>query len=235
MIGIIGGSGIYSLQGTQEKKVETPYGEVSAHFGKDFIFVPRHGEGHAVPPHRVNYRANIWVMGMGGVEGILAFYAAGIIKKYSPGDLVMLSDFIGFVASATYHDSFAEGIVHADMGEPYSAEFGKSAAKSAKKAGVKLKTGGIIATTTGPRFETRAEVKALGIMGANLVNMTSAYEAPLAAELKIPLCGIAVGTNYACGVGGKKRLSHQEVLECMEGAKGKIKKIADGFVKNAAD
>lgn len=227
MLGILGGSGIYSIDGLGKKVVSTPYGEVEAYFGEEIVFVPRHGAKHELPPHKVNYRANLWALKDAGVSGILAFYAAGIISDYSPGELVLLDDFLGFGIHASYYDKF-EGkgeLMHADMGEPYSRELSSSVEKAASSAGVSLAHGGVIATTVGPRFETRAEVCALKIMGANLVNMTSAYEASLAGELGIPLCGIAVGTNYACGISGKNKLTHTEVLECMGGANGKIRAI----------
>lgn len=260
MLGVIGGSGIYSLGEAEKREIGTPYGRVEALFGKaggggsreggkgngggggadaggppageagrggEVLFIPRHGSGHEAPPHKVNYRANVWAMKEAGVSGVLAFYAAGIIGKYSPGDLVLLDDFLGLGLHATFHDEFREGVVHADMSEPYNLELGGMVEKCAKEAGVALERGGIIATTIGPRFETRAEIAALGGMGANLVNMTSAYEAALCGELGIPLCGIAVGTNYACGVGGKKRLTHEEVLECMGEAGGKVRKIVE--------
>jgi 5'-methylthioadenosine phosphorylase len=234
MLGIIGGSGLYSLGEAELEKVGTPYGEVEAHIaelpgaGGRMLFVPRHGKGHEAPPHKVNYRANVWAMKEAGVAGVLAFYAAGIIGKYSPGDLVLLDDFLGFGVSATFYDEFKGGkVVHADMGEPYDSGLSGVVEGAAKECGVVLEKGGIIATTPGPRFETKAEVAALGGMGANLVNMTSAYEAALCGELGVPLCGIAVGTNYACGVKGKGRLTHEEVLECMGEANGKIRKIVE--------
>ncbi|MBN2121872.1 MTAP family purine nucleoside phosphorylase [Candidatus Micrarchaeota archaeon] len=249
MLGILGGSGIYSVGGLRKKAVSTPYGEVEAYLGEnaaggepggsgrasggreeavqEIVFVPRHGAAHEVPPHKVNYKANLWALKDAGVSGILAIYAAGIISDYSPGELVLLDDFIGFGIHASFYDRF-EGkgeLMHADMGEPYNRELSSSVEKAAASVGVSLASGGIIATTLGPRFETRAEVSALRRMGANLVNMTSAYEASLCGELGIPLCGIAVGTNYACGISGKNKLTHTEVLECMKESNGKIQAI----------
>jgi len=236
MIGIIGGTGIYSLGSMRKEKKKTPYGMISVYRGRigknAALFIPRHGEEHGTPPHRVDYKANIWAMGDEGGDAVRVFYATGIIGKYKPGDLVLLEDFIGFYSPITYYDEFKEGIRHADMSEPYSRKVSKKVDGAAKKAGVKLKKGGIVATTHGPRFETRAEIRALKGMGANLVNMTSAYEAALAGELGIPLCGIAVGTNYAAGVKGKKGLSHAEVLGHMGKANKKIKKIVEAFAKS---
>ena len=228
MIGIIGGSGIYSLGKMKKEIIETPYGKVEAYLGKigaeEGLFIPRHGSKHTLPPHKVNYKANIWVMKEKEVDGIIAFYAAGIIDKYKPGELVLLEDFIGLFAPITYFDSFEEEPKHADFSEAYSWELAEDFAKAAEKAKIELKDGGIIATTVGPRFETGAEIKLLKDMGANLVNMTSSYEATLAGELGLNFCGVAVGTNYATGVKDEK-LTSEEVLEVMEKTNGKIKKI----------
>jgi len=228
MIGILGGSGIYSLGKMKKEIIETPYGKVEAYLGKigaeEVLFIPRHGSLHKIPPHKVNYKANLWAMKEKKVDGIIAFYAAGIIEKYKPGDLVLLEDFIGLFAPITYFDSFEEEPKHADFSEPYSWELAEDLAKAAKKAEVELKEGGIIATTVGPRFESKAEVRALKNMGANLVNMTNAYEATLAGELGLSICGVAVGTNYATGV-KKEELTSEEVLEVMEKNNSKIKKI----------
>lgn len=236
MIGIIGGTGIYSLGRMKKGRRKTPYGTITVYTGrigkKDVLFIPRHGEEHGTPPHKVDYKANVWAMKDEKVDAILVFYATGIIGKYKPGELILLDDFIGFNSPITYYDAFKEGIVHADMGEPYNKTFSKKVEKAAKEVGIKLKKGGVVATTHGPRFETRAEVNALKKMGANLVNMTSAYEATLAGELGIPLCGIAVGTNYAAGIGEKKKLTHEEVLENMNEANKKIKKIVEAFAKS---
>ncbi|MBD3398229.1 S-methyl-5'-thioadenosine phosphorylase [Candidatus Micrarchaeota archaeon] len=233
MIGIIGGSGIYSLGNMERETMETPYGEIELYRGrsggKDILFIPRHGEEHGTPPHKVDYKANIWAMKEEGVDALVVFYAAGSIGDYKPGELVLLEDFIGFYSPITYYDEFKEKIMHADMSEPYSKKARKIVECAAKKAGIELRSGGVVATTHGPRFETRAEIKALGGMGANLVNMTSAYEATLAGELGIPLCGIAVATNYAAGVKGKESLGHGEVLEKMHEANKKIKKIVEGI------
>jgi len=228
MIGIIGGSGIYSLGEMKKGIVETPYGKVELYAGEiggeEVVFIPRHGEEHGTPPHMIDYKANIWAMKEKKVDGIIAFYAAGIIDGYVPGDLILLEDFIGFFTPITYFDNFEGEIKHMDMSEPYSWELAEDVAKAAKLAGVELKEGGIIATTTGPRFETKAEVKVLRSMGANLVNMTSAYEAALAGELGLSICGVAVGTNYATGIKGEE-LTGEEVIGVMEKSNEKIKKI----------
>ena len=219
MLGIIGGSGFYSLGEGKEKRVRTPYGDAYAFEGKigkkDFVFIPRHRRGHILPPHAINYRANIWALRECETDSVIATYACGIISKYRSGDLVLADDFIGLGINATFFESFKKGAMHADFLEPYSAGLQDKVAEIAKEEGIMLERGGIVATTIGPRFETRAEIAALRALGANLVSMTNAYEASLIHELKIPMAGICIGTNYGSGL-SNNRLSNEEVIGIMK-------------------
>ncbi|MBI2080053.1 MTAP family purine nucleoside phosphorylase, partial [Candidatus Micrarchaeota archaeon] len=232
MLGIIGGSGVYYLGKLIEKEeVITPYGYATVHRCKllknEILFIPRHGEGHQFPPHNVNYRANVYALKKLGVTAAFATYASGVISGYKVGDLILLYDFIGFSAPITFFDDFSGGIRHTDMTEPFELkDLVKQAAKIAK---IKLRDNGIVATMHGPRFETKAEIQTLKKMGANLVNMTSAYEITLFKEMEIPFGAIAVGTNYASG-NKKKNLSTSEVMEQMKKANGKISSIASELV-----
>lgn len=234
MLGIIGGTGIYSIGKFREMEVNTPYGFVQAYLGKagrtECAFIPRHGKDHRWPPHRINYRANVWALNEAGVEGVLATYACGIISKYKPGDLVAAEDFIGFNAPITFYDDFRAGAKHIDFSEPYPKGMRMRLFSAAKNAGVPLKNGGIIATTHGPRFETRAEVKALEKMGANLVSMSNAYEATLLHELEIPVAGLCIGVNYACGVTNKPP-SHSQVVTMMAKKEKEVNRIITEFAK----
>ncbi len=250
MLGIIGGSGVYSIGKFMEEEVNTPYGFARVFVGKisgqECAFIPRHGTDHAHPPHKINYRANVWALDQIGVEGVLATYAVGIIHTYEPGDLVAAEDFMGFNAPITFYDSFKEGEKHIDFSEPYSKGMEARLFTAAKNVGIGLKNGGVVATTHGPRFETRAEIRALDKMGANLVSMTNAYEAALIHELEIPCAGLCIATNYACGVleaalpkAGrrnaddrmkKKALSHNEVITMM----GKKEKEINGIIREFA-
>lgn len=119
---------------------------------------------------------------------------------------------------------------HVDFSQPYEKELQDALTVIAKDKGITLEKGGIAATTIGPRFETKAEIKALKAMGANLVSMTHAYEATLIGELEVPYAAVAVGTNYACGI-TKKRLSTEEVVEHMAKATGKLQILVDGLVE----
>lgn len=235
MIGIIGGSGFYFLRGkTRRITVKTPYGNVTAQktviSGKDVVFIPRHGRGHSIPPHRVNYRANMYAFKKLGVNSVLGIYATGIISKYKPGDLILAEDFIGMFTPITFFDDFKGGLKHMDVSQPHDKKLQNLVLAIAKANRIPMKKDGIIVTTVGPRFETKAEVKALKNMGANLLSMTHAYEATLMNELELPYVAIAVGTNYACGI-SKERLSAEEVIGHMEKAKKKIIPLINGLIK----
>lgn len=238
MLGIIGGSGFYFLKkknSGNKKEVETPYGTVTVQiikFGKkEVVFIPRHGEGHAFPPHNVNYRANIHAFKELGVTAVLGIYAAGIMSKvYQPGDLILIDDFIGLYTPVTFYDDFKGGMKHIDFTEPYDEKLKTIVAARAKANKIKLKGKGIIVTANGPRFETKAEIKMMRAAGANLVSMTHAYEATLIGELEIPFVAIAIGTNYACGL-TKEKLSQGEVLEMFEKSKGRVVTLIDSLIK----
>ena len=232
MLGIIGGSGIYSIGKFEEQYVNTPYGFASVHIGKimdrECAFIPRHGSSHAFPPHKINYRANAWAMKQIGVTGVLATYACGAISEYSPGDLIAIEDFLGFSAPITFYEDFKEGIRHTNFTRPYSDEMNARLFSAGRNAGVEIKSGGIVATMPGPRYETPAEIRALRGMGANLVSMTNAYETVLFHELEILMAGLAIATNYAAGISNRP-LSHSEVIEMMEEKEEEVKQVIRNF------
>jgi len=235
MLAVIGGSGFLGLGKTIEKlDIVTPYGLASVNkvkiLDEELYFLPRHGETHSIPPHMINYKANISALRKLGVSAVFATYASGIISKYKPGDLVLLEDFIGLDTPITFYDDFSSGIKHMDFTEPFDRRLKLRVLEIADSEKIKIKEGGIIVTTCGPRFETRAEIAALKKMGANLVNMTCGYEATLIREAEIPFAALAIGTNYACGI-SKKKLSHEEVTTGMEKAKGKIDGIIGGLLE----
>jgi len=225
MLGVIGGSGFYKLAGAEARREDTPYGLALVSRGRKLVFVPRHGEKHELPPHRVNHRANIYALKKAGATSILGINACGVIAKYKPGDTMTIDDFIAFhLGPITYFESFADEAHHTDMSEPYSHGLNAKIARAAKMAGVPIKSGGIVATSYGPRFETPAEIRAFRLLGANLISMTSAYEAILARELGVPYASIAIGTNYAAGI-SKRPLSHDEVIAGMKASEAKVMKI----------
>lgn len=219
---IIGGSGFYSVPGCtliEKRQVATKYGDVTLFIyknkdGMEFVFLPRHGEGHTSPPHMVNYRANVMALKQAGVESIIAVASVGSLRAHiRPGDFVLLDQFIDFTKSRP--STFFEGgqVVHVDMTEPFCSELRKCVL-AVKPPGVKVHEKGTYVCAEGPRFETAAEIRAYAAMGGDVVGMTMVPEVVLARELGMCYAGIAVVTNYAAGI--SKKVSHEEVLAAMK-------------------
>ncbi len=229
MFGIISGSGLYEIVKGEERTIITPYGEsnvtLGAIGGKPLAFIARHGKSHGIPPHKVNYRANIYALNTLRVQGIIATSACGIIDKFAPGDLILPDDILALhLGPVTFFDDFQAGIKHVDLTNPFDENLTRAIRSAARAEGIEIKSGGTVATLPGPRFETRAEIGALKKMGASMVSMTQAYEAILARELDIKFATIAIGTNYACGV-SKKPLDYEEARALAGRKEDDIKKI----------
>ncbi len=225
-IAIIGGSGLYSLNSikkTEKKRIETPYGTspgivVGEFEGKKLAFLPRHGEGHTTPPHKINFRANLWSLKELGIERILATTAVGSLRKeFEPGKLIILDQFLDFTKNRekTFYEGNGEKVVHVDMTNPYCPELRKILIEIGKKRGIPIEEKGTYACTEGPRFETAAEIKMLKKMEADVVGMTNVPESVLARELEMCYSTISVVTNYAAGISADK-LTHKEVAEIMD-------------------
>jgi len=232
MIGIIGGSGLYEIEGVvikKDKKVSTPYGDPSDYYrigeieGTEVVFLPRHGSPHHIAPHKINYRANIWGFRELAVERIISVNAVGGIKKgLIPGDIVVLDQVIDMTEGreSTFYDK--DEIVHVDFTDPYCYELRSAILSAGKKTDIKLKHKATYICTNGPRLESAAEIKAFSLLGADVVGMTGMPEASLAREIGICFAGIAVITNYAAGI-SKKRLTVTEVKRKMAETTKKIK------------
>ncbi|ASJ09948.1 5'-methylthioadenosine phosphorylase [Thermococcus sp. P6] len=245
-IAIIGGSGVYDpeiLENVRELFVGTPYGDVRVkvgeYDGEEIVFLARHGEKHNTPPHRVNYRANIWALHELGVERILSTSAVGSLNEaMKPGDFVILDQLMDF--TKTRHYTFYDGeesphdrkfVAHVDFTDPYCPELRKALITSAKELGFNYHPTGTYACMEGPRFETRAEIRALKILGADVVGMTQCPEAALARELEMCYASVAIVTNFAAGMSGEK-LTHREVVELMEKKSEEIKYLLMGAIKH---
>ena len=234
-IGVIGGSGLYSIKGLvlkKKKKVSTPFGKPSDQYvigesgGTEIIFLPRHGSPHNIPPHQINYRANIWGFKMLGVTKIISINAVGGIKKgLKPGDIVIPDQIIDMTKNrkSTFYDG-KEGVVHIDFTEPYCPDIRRILMKAGRKARVALKDGGTYMAVEGPRLETASEIKSFAILGGDIVGMTGMPEASLARELEICYSGISVVANYAAGI-KKNKLTTKEVMEAMGASTEKIKRL----------
>ena len=219
-IGVFGGSGFYSwLDDVEVVTVETPYGAPSAPVsigsvdGREVAFLPRHGEGHQLPPHRINYRANLWALKDVGVERIIGPCAAGSLKtEVKPGDFVVCDQLVDRTNGRT--DTFYDGPIttHVSFADPYCPELRQLAIEAGKTAGAEVHERGTVVTVQGPRFSTRAESKWYQSAGWEVINMTQYPEAYLARELEICYVNISLITDYDVGIAGGEAVSHEEVL-----------------------
>ena len=234
-IGIIGGSGLYDMDGVsieKKKRIKTPYGMPSSSYmigrfaDKEVAFLPRHGVRHSIPPHQVNYRANIWGFKKLGVGKILSVGATGGIRKsMPPGSLVIPDQIIDVTEGrkSTFFDKRDE-VFHIDLTEPYCSDLRKIMFRAAARTGISVKKTGTYICTNGPRLETKAEISFFSRIGADIVGMTAMPEAALAREAEICYAGIAVVTNYAAGITAKT-LTAKEVIEVMNKTAKSLKKL----------
>ena len=224
-IAIIGGTGVYDpniLSGITDELITTPYGNVTVKTGtyrnRSVVFMNRHGDGHTLPPHLVNYRANIAALKKIGVKYILATAAVGSINPaMQPGHFVLVDQFLDFTKNrqATFFDGGDAGVVHTDMTQPYCPELRDVLSRAARSLRLPSHPVGTYVCTEGPRFETSAEINMYRLLGGDLVGMTGVPEAPLAREAEMCYATAAVVTNYAAGI-SPTNLSHQEVLDIMQ-------------------
>ncbi len=221
-IGIIGGSGLYTMPGltnVHEERVETPFGEPSEVFalgeleGRKVAFLARHGRGHRLLPTEINFRANIYAMKSLGVERILSVSAVGSLKEeHKPTDFVIPDQFIDrtFARNATF---FGDGIVaHVGFGDPVCATVATAFASACETVGVVGKRGGTYVCMEGPQFSTRAESNLYRSWGADVIGMTNLQEAKLAREAEICYATVAMVTDYDCWREGHDDVTVDQVV-----------------------
>src|ERR1700681_2811583 len=222
-IGIIGGSGLYQMEGLQEAtehKIDTPFGAPSDSIfsgklsGRRVYFLPRHGRGHRILPHELNHRANIYALRSLNVRWIVAVTAVGSLQeKYKPRDILLPSQFYDRTSLRAHHTFFGEGIVaHVSFGEPISLPLRNLLAESAKKVGVTVHNGGTYVNMDGPAFSTRAESELNRKNGFDVIGMTNLPEAKLAREAEIALATMAMITDYDCWKVEEEPVSAQTVF-----------------------
>ena len=209
-IGIFGGSGFYSLlPGFTDVEIDTPFGPPSDSLaigeieGRSVAFMARHNRAHTIPPHKINYRANLWAFKSLGVTRVLAPCAAGSLKPYiHPGHFVVCDQFIDRTRSR--NDTFHDGpqVTHVSTAEPYCSELRKLAITTGAAAGLTMHPDGTMVVIEGPRFSTRAESEFHSSQGWDAVSMTQYPEVVLARELEMCFCGIALITDYDSGIEG---------------------------------
>ena len=232
-IGIIGGSGFYDpamFESVSEVKVHTPYGapsdilSVGELKGVKVAFLPRHGRKHSIPPHLINYRANIWAMRDLGVKRILAPSAVGSLKEeMKPGDLVIPDQFIDFTKGRQY--TFYDGAVvgHFSLADPFCPELSWLCVETAKGLKIPYHSSAVYVCVEGPRFSTRTESKLFRSWGADIIGMTLVPEVSLAREVGICYATLATVTDY--DVWAKKPVTGEEVAATMKLNVDKVKSL----------
>ena len=232
-IGIFGGTGIYDsgvLQNSKEITIDTPYGKTSdsitiGEFNKKKIaFMPRHGKKHTIPPHMINYRANIWAFKELGVKRIVAPSAVGSLKEnFQPGNFALPTQFLDFTKSR--ETSFSENgrVIHISVAEPFCPELQKAIINSAENQDVILHENCTYVCIEGPRFSTKAESKFFKSTGADIIGMTLVPECQLAKEAQICYVSISTVTDY--DVWAEKPVTAKEVLETLSKNVEKTKEL----------
>ena len=208
-IGIIGGSGMYDIEGFATQKwtpVETPFGGPSDEFligqlcGRDVVFLPRHGRGHRLMPSELNHRANSWAMKQLGVSWIISASAVGSLQpQYAQCDIIIIDQFIDHTKQSTTHTFFGDGIVgHVAFAEPICEELRMILMAAADEVGIKAHDRGTYVNMEGPAFSTRAESLRNQKMGFDVIGMTNLGEARCAREAEISYATLALVTDYDC-------------------------------------
>jgi len=227
VLAILGGSGLSqlsSLADTRHIAARTAYGEPSGPLtlgrigGSEVLFLARHGDAHSIPPHQVNYRANIQALKDAGAKQIVAVATVGGIRSgYGPGVLVVPDQLIDYTwgRAATFFEGAGAPVTHVDFTEPYSAELRQRILAAARARGEPIADGGIYAATQGPRLETAAEIARLERDGADLVGMTGMPEAALAREAGLQYAALAVVANHAAGRGDSARAVSLAAIEAV--------------------
>ncbi len=240
MLAIIGGTGLTQLSNLEVSRrqvVRTPWGEPSGAltFGKvndrQVVFLARHGYGHTIPPHMVNYRANIWALHVEKVTHVVSVASVGGIRAdLGPGVIAVPHQIIDYTSGRkhTFYEGDERGVVHIDFTHPYCEQLRQSCLDAARRAGQAIVDGGVYATSQGPRLETAAEIDRFERDGADMVGMTGMPEAALARELDLRYAAIAVVANHAAGrAGSREGIRMEEINATLQIALGKVRRIIE--------
>ena len=238
MIGIIGGTGLTQLANleiTRRQIVRTPYGEASGPLtfgrikGTEVVFLARHGYGHTLAPHEINYRANLWALQEKGVTRVVAVCSVGgIAAELSPGTIALPDQIIDYTwgRPATFFEGAEQPVTHIDFTFPYDEDMRQLLLQAARDASEAVVDHGTYAAVQGPRLETKAEIDRLERDGATMVGMTGMPEAALARELKLPYAALAVVVNPAAGRGASAHsVSMDEIARVIEESMGRVRLI----------
>jgi len=241
--GIIGGSGLYAVEGLEildELAIGTPYGKPSdvltlARMGDhEVVFLPRHGKGHRIPPHQINYRANIYAMKLAGVKQIVSVSAVGSLREQiAPGDFVLVDQFVDRTHSRP--STFFDGpvIAHASMADPVCPRLAGLLGAAINSQGIKLHRGGTYLAMQGPQFSSRAESELYRSWGMDVIGMTNMPEAKLAREAELCYATVAMSTDYDCWHQEEEDVSIPAVLEIMRNNVNQAIAMLRGFLAEA--
>ena len=241
-LAVIGGTGVYklaTLDDVHSHEVQTPYGMPSGPVrvgllnGQRVAFLARHGEGHSIPPHKVNYRANLAALKQLGATRVLALNTVGgITDAFGPRVLACPDQLIDYTwgRESSFWDGQGEAL-HVDFGQPYSPAFRGQVLAAAQAAGVAVLDGGCYGATQGPRLETNAEIARMRRDGCDLVGMTGMPEAGLARELGLDYACLAIVANWAAGCGDAGEITLAEVLENVAAASAGLPALVAGLAR----
>jgi 5'-methylthioadenosine phosphorylase len=245
-LGVIGGSGLDELEqlsDIEELEMTTPFGApsdaiIAGTIGSTrLLFLPRHGRGHRIAPHRINYRANVLALKMAGAEQILSLSAVGSMQEdIHPGDMIVVDQFI----DRTRHriDTFFDddGVVaHVEFAEPIDAQLARSLAGAAKQVGATVHEGGVYLCMEGPQFSTRAESQLYRSWGVSVIGMTNLPEARLAREAELPYATLAMATDYDCWHEGHDAVTVNAIIAVMQRNVAKAKEIIVALAQAVPD
>jgi 5'-methylthioinosine phosphorylase len=243
MLALIGGTGLDTIEGLAVESYEdivTPYGSMSAPIAictlndKKIAFLPRHGENHSIPPHLINYRANIWGLSHMAVTDIISIATVGSIKDdLNPGSIVIPSQIIDYTYGRehTFFEGKAEPVNHIDFTYPFTLSLAEHLLKISKGLSLNASLGGAYAAVQGPRLETKAEIDRYERDGATIVGMTCMPEASLARELEINYAAICPVANQAAGRGSSiDGISHQDITQKSKGMMNDVMRIVASLI-----
>jgi 5'-methylthioadenosine phosphorylase len=239
-IGVFGGSGFYSLlENVTEIKVDTPYGPPSDSVmlaevaGRKVAFLPRHGRAHTIPPHMINYRANVWAFHSIGVQAVISPCAVGSLQRHvEPGHFVLADQFVDRTRGRK--DTFYDGPItaHVSPADMYDKTMREIAAKAVRKHGITCHEGGTVVVIQGPRFSTKAESTWFTKMGWEIINMTQYPEAYLCHELGMAVLNISLVTDYDSGVvADTEAVTAHSVLEVFKKNAENARKVVLDIIK----
>jgi 5'-methylthioadenosine phosphorylase len=242
VLAIVGGSGLTKLANLEvgrRKVARTPYGDPSGALtfgrigGKEVLFLARHGYGHTIAPHEVNYRANLWALRQAGAAEVVSVASVGAIRNdIWPGNILLPHQVIDYTwgRASTFFEGPGAPVNHVDFTEPYSRELRSRLLRAAAACGERVMDGGVYAATQGPRLESAAEINRLERDGADVVGMTGMPEAALAREIGLEYAAIAVVANYAAGRGDSARaVALDRIEEVLDEAMGRVRRIIEKF------